>query len=199
MDRYAGDGMSDTFLNGMLRRRRLACALCRVVLATALPGALGAQPPADAWLRAASSDSAAWQRVLTYVTSALSVELVASATDDRLQAWDVRLPVQDKQSPLLRRQLTVLLRAREVTPTDAAYRLLAFDSLVVAQDTARVVVRFDDVRRCRGSATTEGGGWATTVYVARHPQLRIWGAAVAPRVMAGDRAACKERAPGRIR
>jgi len=163
-----------------------------VLLAAALAGTspVHAQAPSGPAFAALTSDSAAWQRILVYTVSALSVELVASATDSAAQPWRRQLPAGDPQARLLARQLQTILRVREPTPRDTLVRLLELGTLRISDDTARADVRFTETRTCPGAARTTGFGWSTTVLVPRDPRYKFWGAARSRTTVAGDRAGC---------
>ena len=163
-----------------------------VLLAAALagPSLVYAQRRPGPALTALTSDSAAWQRILVYTVSALSVELVASAADSSAQPWRLQLPAGDLQAKLLARQLQTILRIREPTPRDTLVRSLEVGSLRIFDDTARVDVRFTETRTCPRTATTTGFGWSTTVLVLRDPLYKFWGAARSRTTVAGDRAGC---------
>jgi hypothetical protein len=75
-------------------------------------------------------------------------------------------------------------------PADTVVRSLEFGPLIIAGDTARVDVRFDETRKCPGTTRTTGFGWNTTVLVPREPRLKFWGAALARTTLAGDRVGC---------
>jgi hypothetical protein len=167
--------------------------------AAALAGAIarsgGAQVARAASPDAATSDSVAWQRVLVYAVGALATQLVGSASDTSAQAWALRLPAAEPQRPLLARQLTTLLRARSPGPGDPVVRALELGPLTVAQDTARVLMRFSEERQCAGSPETTGFAWSDTVLVPRHPRDGFWGAAQSRGGTHGDRMGCPR--PGR--
>jgi hypothetical protein len=137
-----------------------------------------------------STDSTAWQRVLAYVVGALSVPLVAAATDPTAQPWQLQLPSEDPQRQLLLTQLRTVLRTRQAIPADTLVRSLELGPLLIAGDTARVDVRFEEIRRCPGTARTTGFGWTTTVLVPREPRQKFWGAAFSRTTAAGDRVGC---------
>lgn len=145
--------------------------------------------PRDDATTAMRSDSIAWQRILVYVVRALSVELVRAAADTAAQPWDVRLPVAEPQRRLLDAQLRTILRARPVDRADSVVHLLELGELRIVGDTALVAARFQETRRCPGSATrTTGSGWSDTARVPRHPGS--WGVAFSRRAIVGDRVGC---------
>jgi len=136
------------------------------------------------------SDSVAWQRVLTYVVSALSSELVRGATETSAQPWRLRMPPNEPQRHLLEAQLHTILRSRPVTSDDSVIHSLDLGPLRIFKDTARVEVRVDEMRRCSGTTRTTGSGWATTVLVPRHPKEKFWGAPFSRNTNVGDRVSC---------
>lgn len=168
--------------------RTVTSAILAAVLAG--PSLVYAQRPPGPALAALTSDSAAWQRILVYTVSALSVELVASAADSSPQPWRLQLPAGEPQARLLARQLQTILRIREPTPRDTVVRSLEVGSLRISNDTARVDVQFTETRTCPGAARTTGFGWSTTVLVPRDPPYKVWGAARSRTTVAGDRAGC---------
>jgi len=136
------------------------------------------------------SDSVAWQRVLAYVVSALSSELVHAAADTSAQPWRLRVAPNEPQRHLLETQLRTILRARPVTSDDSVIHSLDVGPLSILNDTARAQVRVDETRRCPGATRTTGSGWGTTVLVPRHPQEKFWGAAFSRSTIVGDKAPC---------
>lgn len=140
-------------------------------------------------LRVLTTDSTAWQRVLTYVVSTLSTDIVRSAADTARQPWIIRLPADEPQRALLERQLTTLLRARPVTDQDSVFFTIELGPLRIQGDTARVHMRSDVARRCRGTTRTQGGGGSADVLVPRTAQ-GMWGAARVKYGVAGDRVPC---------
>jgi hypothetical protein len=162
-----------------------------VALALSLaPTTVRAQETATKAFAVLSTDSAAWQRVLAYVVGALSVQLVAAATDRTAQSWQLQLPPKDPQRQLLQTQLLTVLRARQPMQVDTLVRSLELGPLLIAGDTARVDVRFEETRKCPGTARTTGFGWTTTVLVPRDPRQKFWGAALSRTTRAGDRVGC---------
>jgi len=149
-----------------------------------------AQKTANEAFAKLTTDSAAWQHVLSYVVGALSDQLVAGGTDPAAQPWQLRFPPDDPQRQLLQTQLRTVLRAREPRPADTLVRSLDFSPLLVSNDTARVEVSFEETRKCPGTGRTTGFGWSTTVLVPRVPRFRFWGAAFPRATTHGDRAAC---------
>jgi hypothetical protein len=168
-----------------LRRTSLSIALALSLAPTTVRAQTATKAFADL-----STDSTAWQHVLAYVVGALSVQLVAAATDRTAQSWKLQLPSEDPQRQLLLTQLRTILRARQPVPADTVVRSLEFGPLIIAGDTARVDVRFDETRKCPGTTRTTGFGWNTTVLVPREPRLKFWGAALARTTLAGDRVGC---------
>jgi hypothetical protein len=137
-----------------------------------------------------TTDSTAWQRVLVHVVGALSAQLVEAATDPTAQPWQLQLPANEPQAQLLKSQLRTVLRARQVMPADTLVRSLDLGPLVIADDTARVEVRFTETRKCPGSSRATGFGWTTTVLVPREPARKLWGSAFSRTTLAGDRVSC---------
>lgn len=172
-------------------RRSLATAFA---ISAALT--VSALAPLDAQARPRSpferlgTDSVAWQRVLVYVVSAVSTDLVRTSVDPSAQPWDLQLPAGEPQRSLLEAQLRTILRARPIAAGDSVYRTLTLGPLVIRGDTARVHVSMNETRRCPGSARTAGSGWSTTVLVPREPKLRFWGAAFSRSTLAGERFGC---------
>ena len=193
-----------TVLAAGLRRYAAKCMMWRTTLATrrcaylaiALALTLGAAPRLDAQDRPKSpferlrSDSVAWQRVLAYVVSALSSELVRGAADTSAQPWRLRMPPNEPQRDLLESQLRTILRARPATSGDPVVHSLDLGPLSILNDTARVEVRVDETRPCSGTTRITGSGWATTVLVPRHPKEKFWGAAFSRVTTVGDRVSC---------
>jgi hypothetical protein len=136
-----------------------------------------------------SSDSTAWQRVLTYVVGTLSTTIVRASVDPAPQPWQIRVPADEPQRLLLERQLTTILRARPVADRDTIIYTLELGPLSVQNDGARVVVRTDVVQRCASSSRLAGYGNVDSVFVPRAPQ-GFWGAARTTGVMHGDRVPC---------
>jgi hypothetical protein len=169
-----------------LRSTSVSIALALSLAPTTVRGQ-GTVPEAFAVL---STDSTAWQRVLAYVVGALSVQLVADATDLTAQSWKLQLPPEDPQRELLLRQLRTVLRARQPMPADTVVRSLELGPLLIAGDTARVDVHFEETRKCPGTARTTGFGWSTTVLVPREPRQKFWGAALSRTTATGDRVGC---------
>lgn len=168
-------------------RTRLAVALTLILNG---PHRLEAQArPESAFVRL-RSDSVAWQRVLGYLVSALSPELVRAAADASAQPWHLRVPPDDPQRNLLEAQLRTILRARPVASDDSVIHTLEVGPLSIVDDTARVQLRVDETRRCPGTTRTTGSGWMTTVLVPRHPQEKFWGAAFSRSTIVGDRVSC---------
>ena len=75
-------------------------------------------------MESVSSDSVAWQRVLSYVVSALGTELVRASADPQAQPWDLRVLTDDPQRGLLEAQLRTILRIRAVSSTDSIFHSL---------------------------------------------------------------------------
>lgn len=162
-----------------------------IVLGLSLSGSKTARSQAASKVFAEmTTDSTAWQRVLDHVVGALSHQLVAAATDPTAQPWQLQLPSNDPQEQLLKTQLRTVLRARQVMPADTLVRSLEMGPLLIANDTARVVVRFEQTQKCPGSSRTTGFGWTTTVLVPREPTKKFWGAAFSRTTGAGDRLPC---------
>src|SRR5689334_1167756 len=160
-----------------------------MTLALAASGVVSAEETPKP-LAALTTDSTAWQRVLTYSAEALSSVLVNSATDPAAQPWRLEFPSDDPQESLIRTQLRTLLRMRQPMPADTLVRSLEFGKLVISGDTARVDVRYTETRTCPGSSKTTGSSWSTTVLVPREPAQKSWGAARSGVTKAGDRLPC---------
>jgi hypothetical protein len=173
-----------------LASRRSACIAIALALTLGAAHRLGAQDRPKSPFEKLRSDSVAWQRVLVYVVSALSSELVRGAADTSAQAWRLRLPPNEPQRHLLEKQLRTILRARPATSGDAVVHSLDVGPLSISNDTARVEVRVNETRPCSGTTRTTGSGWATTVLVARHPKEKFWGAAFSRVTAVGDRVSC---------
>jgi hypothetical protein len=173
-----------------LAARRGACLATVLTLLLGAPQGLVAQAQPVSAFAALRTDSVAWQRVLTYVVSALSSELVGAAADTSAQPWHLRVPANEPQRNLLETQLRTILRARPVTSGDQIIHTLELGPLVIRDDTARVQVRVNETRRCPGTTRTTGSGWVTTVLVARHPQMKFWGAAFSRSTEVGDAVSC---------
>ena len=168
------------------------CAWGVIALALMLGGAhrLDAQARPQSAFETLRSDSVAWQRVLAYVVSALSSDLVRAGADTSTQPWRVRAAPHEPQRHLLESQLRTILRARPVTSEDSVIRSVDLGPLSILNDTARVEVRVDETRRCSGTTRTTGSGWVTTVLVPRHPKEKFWGAAFSRSTIVGDRVSC---------
>jgi hypothetical protein len=136
-----------------------------------------------------ASDSTAWQQVLEYTVRALTHEIVSTSADPTAQPWRLQLP-DDPEKELLRTQLRNLLRARQVMPADTLVRSLTLGPLIIANDTARVEVAFEQTRKCPGTGRSTGYGWTTTVFVPRVTERKLWGTAFSRTTMVGDRVAC---------
>jgi hypothetical protein len=89
--------------------RSLAIALS---IGLAIPASSQAHAPYSDLPGLLRIDSTAWQRVLVYITSQLSTELVRAAADTTSQPWIIRLPDREPQRALIGRQLRTLRRAR---------------------------------------------------------------------------------------
>jgi hypothetical protein len=165
------------------------CLSGLLALSIAGPGTMRSQETSSSIFAALTTDSTAWQRVLTHVISTLSPQLVASAIDPTAQPWRLRLPY-DPQRQLLLTQLRTLLRARQAMPADTLVRSLAFGPLLISKDTARVEVRFNETRKCPGTSRTTGFGWSTTVFVPREPRQKFWGLGLSRTTRGGDRVGC---------
>jgi hypothetical protein len=165
--------------------------ICMVVLVTVL----GLAAPRDAQTQstpvfeALATDSAAWQRVITTVVATLSPQLVRAAADPAPQAWELQLPSEDPQSPLLEAQLRTILRSRAPTTSDSVTFALRLGPLRIDGDTARVQMHSDVVRRCPGSTSTTGWSNVGDVLVPRTDQ-GSWGTARMGTVSHGDRIGC---------
>jgi hypothetical protein len=170
-------------------RRRACLATVLTLMLGGSQGLIAQARPASTFARL-QTDSVAWQRVLTYVVSELSSELVRAAADTSAQPWHLRIPVNEPQRNLLEAQLRAILRARPVASDDSVFRTLEVGALVIRGDTARVRVQVDETRRCPGTTRTTGWGWATTVLVPRISQGRFWGAARSRSKAVGDKASC---------
>ena len=162
-----------------------------LALTFAWTASLGSQEASANAFPALTTDSTAWQRVLARVVASISPQLVDAAADPTVQPWQLKLP-DDPQRQLLLAQLRTLLRARQVMPADTLVSSLEFGPLVIANDTARVEVRFNETKKCHGSASTTGYGWTTMVLVPRDPTKKFWGAAFASTMTGGDRIACPD-------
>jgi hypothetical protein len=162
-----------------------------LVLALSLfaPSTLRAQQGAAATFAALTTDSTAWQRVIVYLVSRLSSELVDGATDPTAQPWELQLP-DDPQRALLQAQLRTILRARQIMPADTLLHSLKLGPLVISNDTARVEVHFNETRKCPGTSKSTGFGWSTTILVPREPRQKFWGDARSRVTEAGDRLPC---------
>ena len=163
-----------------------------------LAAGLLSAPPAHAQSAAAmaatlGTDSVAWERVLMHVVSTLSPLIVRAAADPAPQPWDLRLPADERQRPLLESQLRRILRARPATAEDSVVYTLELGPLRVVGDTARVVMRTELTRRCPGSTRVTGFGNEEEVLVPRVPP-GFWGAARSALVRHSDRIGC-ERSP----
>lgn len=169
---------------------RLALAVAFTATNTAHAQARGDVLPA-----AMTADSVAWQRVLVHIVQSLSTEIVRAASDTASQPWELRLPADEPQRPILEAQLRTILRARPATAGDSVVHTLILGRLRVETDTARVEVQMNETRRCPGSTQSTGFGWREDVLVPRHPQRRFWGAAFSRGGVHGDRVGC----PGRVR
>lgn len=160
------------------------------VLAAGLLGALPAHAQRAAAMAATlGTDSVAWQRVLVHVVSTLSPLIVRAAADPAPQPWDLRLPADERQRPLLESQLRRILRARPATAEDSVVYTLELGPLRVVGDTARVLMRTDVTGHCPGSTRVTGFGNEEEVLVPRAPP-GFWGAARSERVRHGDRVGC---------
>jgi hypothetical protein len=170
----------------------LRCITRSITLAMAvvLPSVGYSQQSANKVFAALTTDSTAWQRVLVYTIGALSSQLVTSATDPTPQPWRLTLPSDDQQQDLIRTQLRTILRMRQPMPADTLVRTLEFGSLVISGDTARVKVRYEEIRKCPGTSRTTGSGWSSTVLVPREPRQKFWGSARARTATVGDRVSC---------
>ena len=168
----------------------------RVVVLTAIafwllaPTTARSQEASSRELAAMTSDSTAWQRVMVYVVGALSAQLVATASDPTPQPWRLEFPSDEPQQQLLRTQLRTIVRARQVMPADTLVRSLELGKLVIANDTARVEVKFQEARKCPATSRSTGFGWTTTVLVPREPRQKFWGSAFARTTIAGELIAC---------
>jgi len=149
-----------------------------------------AQQTAGSAFAALRTDSTAWQRVLTYLVESLSGQLVSAATDTTPQPWHLKLSSDDPQRQLLLTQLRTVVRARQPVDADTLVRSLELGPLRIAGDTARVFVRFEEIRRCPGKAKTTGFSWTTTVFVPREPREKFWGTAASRITAVGDRVGC---------
>jgi len=150
---------------------------------------LQSQDPTKQAVAALASDSAAWQQVLEYTVRALAHEIVSTAADPTAQPWRLELP-DDPQKDLLTAQLRNVLHARQVMPADTLVRSLTLGPLVIANDTARVEVVFEQSRKCPGTGRSTGYGWTTTVFVPRVTEHKLWGTAFSRTTMVGDRVGC---------
>jgi hypothetical protein len=172
-------------MNG--RRFSLSTAFALILIA---PRVVQSQEATNNSFRALTTDSTAWQRVLVYTIGALSTQLVRSGVDPTPQPWRIKVPSDDPQERLIRTQLQTILRTRRVMPSDTLVRSLEFGRLVIADDTARVEVRYEETLKCAGSGRTTGSGWSTTVLVPREPRQKFWGSARSRTTMVGDRVGC---------
>ena len=175
-------------LSDVMNRRGISISILATLF---LLGAdkVSSQDSTDTAFAAFASDSTAWQQVLRYTVSALSPQIVASASDPTAQPWRLQLP-DDPEEELIRTQLRTLLRARQVMPADTLVRTLTIGPLVIQNDTARVNVHFEETRKCLGTGRSTGFGWTTTVLVPRVTEQKIWGAAFSRSTLVGDRVPC---------
>ena len=155
-----------------------------VVPVRALTGQQGPALPAQFF-----SDSTLWQRVVAHVVGSLSTYLVRTGVDSNPQPWQLVLPDSVPQRDLLLRQLRTILRARSVLSSDTLIFTLLVGQLTVSNDTARVTIRTDFGKRCRGSTAIGGFGNIDSVVVPRHPRAG-WGAARSVGVLHGARVGC---------
>jgi hypothetical protein len=164
----------------------------KVALAVTLtvPHIVHAQGRSDRVFDQFRTDSVAWQRVLAYVVSALSVQLVSASADTSAQPWNLHIAPSEPQRNLLKGQLRTILRSRVVTGNDPVFHTLDIGPLRVQGDTARVEIGMHETRRCPGTTRTTGSGWTTTVLVPRHPQQKSWGAAFSRTTSVGDKVSC---------
>jgi hypothetical protein len=173
-----------------LRARHRYAIIALIALCITAPRPLSAQSAPTSPLVAFTTDSVAWQRVLAYVVTALSAQLVTASRDTMPRPWQIRLPSQEKQSRVLDKELRTLLRARDPVPADTLVHSLEIGPLRISRDTARVNVRFAETRTCPGNSRTTGFGWSTTVILPREPRQKFWGVASSRGTYAGDRAPC---------
>ena len=171
-------------------RRSCISVVLALAVDSAGAGRLHAQVTPDRVFAALRSDSTVWERVLVHVVSSLSTELVREAADTGAQPWELHIAADEPRRHVLEAQLTTILRARPAATGDSVVHSLEIGPLRVQNDTARVEVRFEETRRCRGTTRTTGSGWAETVLVPRHPHQKYWGAAFSRSTIAGDRVLC---------
>ncbi|HJQ12152.1 MAG TPA: hypothetical protein VJ840_14065 [Gemmatimonadaceae bacterium] len=155
-----------------------------------IPAQLRAQSEIDKTFARLRTDSAAWQSVLVYIVQQLSPDLVRAASNPSPQPWEFDLPSDDPQSTLLYTQLRTLLRARQFMPSDSVTHTLKIGPLKIANDTARVEVRFSESRRCPDATRATGFGWSTTVLVPRQTEHKLWGTAFSRITSVGDSVGC---------
>lgn len=172
-----------------MNRRRISLSTTLALILVG-PSVVHSQEAGSKSFQALRTDSTAWQRVLVYTVGALSSQLVKSGFDGTPQPWQIQLPTGDPQHQLIRMQLRTILRARQVMPGDTLVRSLEFGPLVIATDTARVEVRYEETLKCPGTGRTTGSGWTTTVLVPREPRQKFWGAAFSRTTTVGDRVGC---------
>jgi hypothetical protein len=175
---------------GRLRNRSRVTTSTALALILCAPSSLRSQGGASNVFTPLTTDSTAWQRVVVYAVSALSSQLVASASDPTAQPWQLQLPSNEPQEQLIKMQLRTILRIRQAMPADTLVRSLEFGPLVISNDTARVQVRFEETRKCPQTGKTTGSGWATTVLVPREPRQKFWGSAFSRTTIVGDRLPC---------
>jgi hypothetical protein len=171
-----------------LLRRPLLIGLT-VLVATTANSSVGAQQRTGALPPTFASDSVAWERILVYVVGQLSTHLVRTANDTARQPWRIALPADAPQRPLRERQLHTILRTRPTLSRDTVAYELEIGSLIVVNDTGRVVVRTDFARRCPGTSSSGGFENIDRVYVVRHPP-GFWSIARSEGVRHGDRFGC---------
>lgn len=176
---------------GPLNRFRISLTLALLFATTGLviSSRVHAQAAPRSPLEALTTDSTAWQRVITHVVEMLSPQLVRTAVDSARQPWELQLPPEEPHRRLLEAQLRTVLRARLALEVDSIVYSLALGPLRVNGDTARVHVQTSVTRRCPGTTRTAGWGNTFDVLVPRD-QRGIWGAARPGLVQHGDRAGC---------
>ena len=135
------------------------------------------------------SDSTLWQRILTHVVSSLTTYMLRTGVDSNAQPWQLEIPGNTPQRDLVLRQLRTILRARPPASADTLIFTLVVSDPHVNNDTARVIVRTDFGKRCRGSSAVGGFGNVDSVVVPRHPRAG-WGAARSLKVVHGVRVGC---------
>lgn len=167
-------------------RTSLVVALLLTASGLAIPRQGRGQVAAASPLEPLTTDSTAWQRVITHVVDMLSPQIVRAAADPAYQPWELHLPADEPQRLLLETQLRTILRARPATAADSVLYSLHLGPLRIDGDTARVHMQMTVTRRCPGI-----GGWGNTLEIlVPRGQGHMWGVARAGIVAHGSRAGC---------